>query len=263
MRQSRASKQPAPAASAPPDIPRGGKSVKKRPRDERDRARRRPRRALGVPRAGARTVAIRGSSSRSGRSAPTRPRSGTASARPAQRVSTSCLAERVSRREERGVRIPLCPADVDIVHALKLAAAVLTASAFVRRWELGPLVCLLRDRCRPELLEASDGASAWLMAGGASFFMVGATGRPRKCLALLPLVGWVVLQATVDVSAPHIGYCSVALAYIVLAPVGRAVAPCAPDGAAAATLRLWLATSPASSARACARRVVTMTRPVA
>ena len=118
LRQSRASKQPAPAASAPPDIPRGGKSVKKRPRDERDRARRRPRRALGVPRAGARTVAIRGSSSRSGRSAPTRPRSGTASARPAQRMSTSCLAERVSRREERGVRIPLCPADVDIVHAL-------------------------------------------------------------------------------------------------------------------------------------------------
>jgi hypothetical protein len=36
LRQSRASKQPAPAASAPPDIPRGGKSVKKRPRDERD-----------------------------------------------------------------------------------------------------------------------------------------------------------------------------------------------------------------------------------
>ena len=76
------------------------------------RAGRRARRALRTPRAGARTITIRGSSPRSERSAPTRSRIGSASAGPAQRSWSSCLAERLAGRQAQqdGARAGVMPA---------------------------------------------------------------------------------------------------------------------------------------------------------
>ena len=76
------------------------------------RAGRRARRALRTPRAGARTITICGSSPRSERSAPTRSRIGSASAGPAQRSWSSCLAERLAGRQAQqdGARAGVMPA---------------------------------------------------------------------------------------------------------------------------------------------------------
>ena len=109
--------------------------------------------------------------------------------------------------------------------ALKAFAACIAAGTFIRRWEQGALACLLSTCARgsQEDAEARYDAEAhtavvWLVLGVASFLMVGARGTLRRCFALIPLGGWIAYYASMDISAPHVGYVSMALLYVCAAP---------------------------------------------
>ena len=116
--------------------------------------------------------------------------------------------------------------------ALKLFTATYLALMFKQRWEMGPLVCILKDKCTPGFHERaevrfhmeSQWAAWWLVPSAMALTLFAVRGMARRSMAVLLLVAWRAHHATIDVwqmPVPQVGFVSLTLLYIAIAPLER------------------------------------------